>query len=63
MARFLDEAGITEDDILYAEVNEMNGNDHDPIGTTDMVPYVSPLDGIVREREIMVDQYGRYVFK
>ena len=60
VARFLDEAGITEDDIMYAEVNEMNGNNHDSFGTTSTViqPYVSPGN-----QEIVVDQYGRYIFK
>tara|TARA_R100001086_G_C11723097_1_gene227469 strand:- start:195 stop:692 length:498 start_codon:yes stop_codon:yes gene_type:complete len=60
VARFLDEAGITEDDIMYAEVNEMNGNNHDSFGTTSTAiqPYVSPGN-----QEIVVDQYGRYIFK
>jgi len=60
VARFLDEAGITEDDIMYAEVNELNGNNHDSFGTTstDIQPYVSPGN-----QEIVVDQFGRYIFK
>jgi hypothetical protein len=70
VARFLDEAGITEDDIMYAEVNEdwqANGNNYDSFGTTttstEVVPYVSPGDGVVTHQEMMVDQFGRYVYK
>jgi hypothetical protein len=60
VARFLDEAGITEDDILFSEVNEVNGNNHDSFGTTtDIQPYVSSRD----RPNIVVDAYGRYIFK
>ncbi len=57
VARFLDDAGITEDDILFSEVN---GNNYDSYGTPNEIqPYVSSSD----TPEIVVDQYGRYIFK
>ena len=65
VAKFLAEAGITEDDILYTKM-EVNGNGidsmsyeqrHFPEESTEIQPYVSPTD------RIMVDQYGRYIFK
>ena len=55
---------------MYAEVNDdwqVNGNNYDSFGTTttstEVVPYVNPGDGVVTHREMMVDQFGRYVYK
>ena len=73
MARFLDDAGITEDDILFSEVNEMNGNNPispyvntpdsgTPLNDAEMVTYFSSADRH-ENKNIVVDQYGRYVFK